>query len=613
MKIFAKEILPLVQVELITLQDVKNDEGEITYKPRDLVNTRRAIKIFASRLKVFPEEKESAFKEEKERLAGVMKINFKDRFGLQKIPDNLDKENLRSIQNCIRFTGNINGRNPEREALIAFYLGLELNGQWSKWRQGEDIKPETYLSDDKYKLIKSLLDAKMANNIPLDIANIKAKDLPRFQEILQEDVLNNMIGSIETVDIKLGNVKRNIESLRDPDTYDNETDKKTVKVLEENGKLVGSVLAKTYSEANGKNIVLSSEEKKLQVELAQIFNISAWTTENVKNIQDRIQPFSLVSNVINKLEEEKVDEHIKELSEKLAPTENIINIFNRLNENFKPESGAMALRKDLEYLNELVVKDEAKLKPGEKEEIREYLNAIREKIVELESIFQKTKEYYEKIKKSAHFEDQPILQDRLKEIEKVIYASGDETMIVSRATKDLNLIIENMRQCLGCMRREINNDTNLAFGEYNKFFLMTQKEKEKGSVADEIVFFVPTQTASGKKEMSFVMDRVYGSSSSNILVSHVLTMYKKQQMIKNEFKDAHVSLTVSNEAILSVGLNQELLAKKLEEKIPGIKFAYQEDLTANIPTSSLSDNYIEFGKEGARKAGERKFAGLVIE
>lgn len=607
-KLMLKDILPLYQVELITIQQITGPEGEISYNPRDLVPIRQALTDLAAKLKLAPGDKGLIFEEEKNRLTEVMQSGFKNRFGLIKVPAEFKKDELRSIQNCIRYVGNINNRNEEREALIAFYLGLELNGDWEKFRQGQDIEAGKYLSPAKADIIKSILEKKKTNSLPLEIAGLKAAELEKFQQILQEEISGSMVGNIETVDIKLGNIQRNMQELIDPDIYENRTDKELVKLLTESGKLVGTVLSKTY-----RNMVLNEPEKDLQEKLAKIFAVSSWTGETVKQVQDKIQPFGLITSLINKLAEEKVDDNIKELQKSLEPSAKIITIFNRLNEDFKPSSGALALSRDLEYLEELIVKNDSKLSPEEKEDIKNYLDAIREKMLKLELTFQKTKEYFDKVKKSAHLVTNELMKNRLAEIEKIVYSEGGETMIVSRLTKDLNLIIENMRQCLGCLKKEANNDTNLAFGDYNKFFLISQKGKETGSVADEIVFFVPLKNGANQAEMSFIMDRVYGSKSSDILLAHVLLVYKKYTAIKKEFKDSNISISISDATLAGVGLSQELFQEKIKEKISDLKsIEYAQNMVANVPESSLSNNYVEFDTGTARKSGEKVFSGVMI-
>ncbi len=613
MKVFLSEIFPLFQAQLVTMQG-SDSRGVTAYKPRQLAAVRRAVNNLTEKLISQADGKPKVLAEEKNRLVEVLKDSFKNRFGILQVPAEFSKEHVRSVQNGVRYLGNIAGRDAKKEAILAWYLALGLNGQWEGFRQGKDIKPELYLEKEKLEVIQPLLEEKKQSYvIALEVAAIPPGKAEKFQEILQAEVMSSMLGNIQTVDVKLGNVKRNVAELADPDIYGTQVEKDTVRVLLESGKGVGLVLAKIYGVATGRKVELNEEEKVLQEKLAGIFRVNHWNQTEVKRVQDQVQPFSLITNMINKMEEEKVDENIEELQRRLVPSDRIIKIFNALGEDFKQESGALALGKDLVYLESLVVKDEHKLSPEERAEIETYLNSIREKMQDLETTFDKVKEYFTKIKKSTHVAGHELLQNRLAEIEKVIYSQDANAMIVSRLTKDLNLIIENMRQCLGCLRREANNDTNLAFGDYNKFFLINQAEKEKGSISDEIIFFVPLKTPDGTTEMSFVMDRVYGSKSPDVLVSNILSVFKKYQAIKKDIPEARISIAVSGEAMSSVGLSSELLEKRLKAVLPETKFTgYPDDLTATIPKSPFGDNYVEFGTGSARVAGERKFSGLVL-
>ncbi|OGI61622.1 hypothetical protein A2645_00730 [Candidatus Nomurabacteria bacterium RIFCSPHIGHO2_01_FULL_39_9] len=615
LKAFMKEIMPLYQAELIIKQKNTDEDGEFAYNPRDLVGVRQFIKEFSENLENPDALKTKVFEIEKARLIQLIQANFKERFGLLKVPTEFNKEHIRSIQNAIRYMGNISGRNENREAVLAFFLGLELDGAWEKFRQGAPIDPKEYLSAKQLEIIEPILEKKQEmSKLLLEIGGLNEKDLPRFQEILQEDVLSNMVGNIETIDVRLGNVSRNISELADPDIYSEKSEKEMLALLIAEGKKIGATLSKTFAESTGKKIQLSPDERELQSKIAKIFNISKWSGEQVKTVQDLIQPLGLIVNMIHRLEEEKVNESIEELQKRLEPTEKVIEVFNRLGESFKQESGALALSKDITFLESLIVKDNQKIAPEERIIVTEYLDSIKDKMKELERILDRVKEYFDKIKKSLHIADRPILNERLAAIEKIIYATDESGGITSRMTKDLNLIIENMRQCLGCLRKEANNDTNLAFGDYNKFFLINQTGKEEGSVSDEILFFVPVKRPDGQKEMSFVFDRVYGSKGPDVLVSNALTVFKKYNALKKEFPQARLSISVSQAALSSVGLNAELFEKRFKQEWKE-KFNtdFIEDLVADIPESAFSDNYVEFSSMmGTRTAGERPFSGLVI-
>jgi hypothetical protein len=142
---------------------------------------------------------------------------------------------------------------------------------------------------------------------------------------------------------------------------------------------------------------------------------------------------------------------------------------------------------------------------------------------------------------------------------------------------------------------------------------MNQGEKEKGSISDEILFFAPLKTTGDTQEMSFVMDRVYGSTSGDVLVSNVLSVFKKYEKIKKEIPEAKLSITIPDTIIRGVGLDESLIKDRLQKAIPELKsMEFLHNLIVTIPPSALSDNYVEFGSGTTRQSGEREFSGLVL-
>ena len=412
-------------------------------------------------------------------------------------------------------------------------------------------------------------------------------------------------------------LKRNVDDLLDPDAYEAAEDKALLNILGKYHKETGSALAKIFQELSGRNVVMTKAEEEAAQELASAFQVSDWSREKVKGIQERMQPISLINNLSKKLQDNGLENSIQELNTLLSPDRKVIEIFNKLDENFKTGSGAIALSKDLEYLDNLLVKEKSKLSEPEVAAASDYLTAIRKKVSELEGVMMSAKEYFNKVKSSIHASGQQnkILAERLQEVEAIINNREHDSMIVSEMTKDFSLIIENMRQCLGCLRKEINNDTNLAFGDYNKFFLVTKKEKASGSVADEIVFLLPVTKPDNSKDMSFVMDRVYGKTSPDILLAHFLTVYKKYESLKQNFKEAKLSIAITQEALTSAGITADNFKARILEKAPNLEINFiSSGLSAEVPASSFSDNYIEFGTGGgARGTGARTFSALMVE
>jgi len=315
---------------------------------------------------------------------------------------------------------------------------------------------------------------------------------------------------------------------------------------------------------------------------------------------------------LRKLEEENVDSVIAKLQSALTPSKEVMDIFNSLGEEFKVTSGAMALTQDLSYLENVIVKDGDKLTSEQKKILDDYLSSIRSQMSVLESVYGRVKEYFEKIKKGAHVTKNEVLRNRLNEVEKILHQSDKAVSVSTWVTSNINLIIENMRQCLGCLNQEINNDTNLTFGDYNKFYVMSRGEKEKGSIADEIVYFVPVEVSDGEQEMSFVLDQVYGSKSSDVLTAHVKAVAKKYSSLKKAFPKAKISILVTNAALSSTGIDQSQAERRFKSISEDLKVEPVFDASVTVPESALGEHYIEFVPASGRFSGPASVSGLRI-
>lgn len=609
MKEFSRDYYPLYQANLVVLQ---NQEGK--YNSRELVPIRNRLKTLKNTLEERGSEKSEVLLTEKNNLVKTLQGNIERRFGLRKIPEVVTLEHIRFMQNMSRYLANMSHRTPESDLLIGLYLGLNLNDDWDKFRAGQDVDLVSYFSEEKAKAILNILEKKkVLSEHAFDALGLNEKQLVAFKERLQEGTVAHMIGNVETIDMKLGNAKRNLDELADPDIYNEKSDREAILLLKENGKSVGATLAKTYMETTGKATKFSEDDRVIQARLKDIFEVGEWTPAKVKEIQDRIQSPNLILNLLKKLEDEKVEENIAKLQELIKPSPVVVKIFSSFGEEFKPNSGALALTQDLAYLENIIIKNDTKIGQDEREVLKDYLGAIRTQMVALESLYSKTKEYFQKIRKSSHGHTNTILKDRLNEIEKILNRTAEAVPIVTTVTSNLNLIIENMRQCLGCLHKEINNDTNLTFGDPNKFYLLSQGEGEKSSIADQLAFFLPSSGSDTENGMSFVMDNIYGSKSADVLMSHVNVMVKKYLTLKDEFPDANISILVTDAALRSVGLNYDQALEKISKLLKESKLSVSEAKGMNItvPESALGDNYIEFGGE-ARSIGERMVSCIKI-
>lgn len=613
LKAFNRDNFPLYQAELVTLQNRDTWSEEIKYSAKELVAFRRMIESLLKDLQSAEKNgQKGVLFDHKSQSLDRIQNNFRDRFGLEKVPEEFGPEKIRGIQNIIRYIGNINNRDSDKENKLTFYLGLMLNEEWDDFRQGKPIDVNSYFSGDKlYSINEFVRNRQEKSSITAENLGIQPEQMEEFQAILQDETLSQVRGNVETIDLKLGTVIRSIEDLSDEDIYQEDQERELFKFMQEHGPIAGKVLAKLYQEASGKAGAFWTEDESIVKDgLEKIFKIESWDTSKVKEIQDSIKTPGLVTGIVRDIENKNVPDLIKELEQRLHPPDKIIEIFNRIGEDFEQESGAIALNQDLEYLHNVIVKNEKKLTPEEKTELLSYLDKIEEQMKVLEKTLEDIKQSFLKVSKSAHTQNNEILQDRLKEIERIINSDNTSTVINTRITNDMNLIIENMRQCLGCLKKEINNDTTLTFGDSNKFYLMSQGGKETGSVADQIVFFDQVEHENGEKEMSFVVDRLYGIRSADVLSSNVVAIHKKYKLLKQKFPDAKLSIMVTDAAL--TGIDRQSIINALEKSGGGaVDAVHEPKVNVNISASAAADHYVEFGG-GTRTAGSREVAGLVI-
>lgn len=605
---FLKELFPLYQANLIVLE--KEGGGS---DPKELLAMRKRLKLLKDNLQKEKSDFKEVLSEAKTDIIEEIKKSFKIRFGLLKVPEELTEENLRTVKNFIRYIGNVNGRDEIKENILSLFLGLSINGEWENFRAGGQVKIDEILDEKRVSKISEFLDKRTKIDfIPKEAIGLTEEEIKGFEKMLQDEVLTSTTGNVETVDNKLITIKNKLSDLTDPDIYTEESERKILELLILEDKNVGLTLSKIFGELNNKKINFSDKEKEIKEKLENIYNIDKWTTDIVVNIQKGIESLSLIVRVSKEFEKLKVDEELEKLRKILIPTEEIVKIFNSIGEDFKPTSGAMAVSQDLSYLENIVVKNSNKFSQEQKQKINDYISSIRAQMNIMEDIYEKLISYFEKISSKAKNTKNEILRSRIDEIRNIISRKDDAVSVLTTMTNNFNLIIENMRQCLGCLKKEINNDTNLTFGDPNKFYLLSQKDKEIGSLSDEVVFFVPVKLQDGSQEMSFVLDKMYDVNSLDLTFAHIKTVIKKMSILKKQFPEAKISVFVTKRAMAAT--TREKIEEKLDNEIKNTSFEHVDKATALIPESSWGEHYIEFSSNigGREIKGNAEFSGLRI-
>lgn len=607
-KLFAKELYPLYRVKLVLIEK-RGENGSLTYSKEQFLSIRKDIRNFAEVFNVV----EKSFENQKQQLLEEIRGLFKDRFGIIKIPHEFS---VRSLTNISTYLANLTGRNADREAVLGFYLSLMLNDRWEGFRRGEAIVPSEYLTPEKSSVIDRLLQERQRlNPLTSDRLGITKEEIPEFLKLLQQETQNMVVGNVETVDVKLTNIILNLRGLEDPDLYPDSVDRQRLQLLTRWGnKRLGSVVARMYqSLANPeRSPQFSEEETRVQQEVAQAVERLglSLTPQTLKEyFQDGIKPLAAVANLLNFVGETKAESEIGSLRELLRPSPEVIRVFERLGEGFKPTSGAMALSSDLNYLDNLVVKREDELTPEEKTLLLDYTAEIRERMIRLEDIYGQIKSKFDSFRQGNTERRNPLLQEKLDQIGRIVNAQTTQQAITSTVTNDFNTIIENMRECLACTREGSNNDTNLAFGDSNKFYVYSQSESQKeGSISDQIVFVEPISRKDGSSGMAFVLDRIYGVNTPVVLENQVEAVLKKYRVIKQRFPDIRLFVFIPDNTVQSGGTSAEMISEKFRSKKVS---AMKEQVTVDVIGSTAGDHYIEFGGN-ARTSGKREVNGLLL-
>ena len=608
-KLFLREIYPLYRAQLALLE--KQDK----FSPDDLNNLKNGIKEFGND---FKERGVDAFTEKKSILITEIKTIFKEKFGIIKVPENFS-EYTRTLENFSVYLGNFAGRTADKETILGFYLALMLDNKWDNFRRGEDIDPDIYLIPEKSVSVKELL-AKRKKLTPITVENLGINDeeMSRFRTILQYETQNVVLAEVETIDIKLTNVLNNLQTLGDLDLYPDQMDKTRLSILLKYGnKRVGGVVAKLYLDQKNPDKPMQFKEDELMIveELKQILedNNLVLSPEVIKqHFQDAMKPFSSVVNILSFASESGATHEVEKIQNLLIPTPEIIAIFNRFGEEFQVASGAIAVAQDLNYLDNLIVKHEADLTLEEKSLLVDYVKQIREQLVKLDVIYEQVKNKFAPLKQSSHEGSNQLLKSKLLEIDRIINSQTAARTVTSTATNNLNSIIENIRECLSCKNAGCNNDTNLSFGDENKFFVYSQTdEKKEGSIADQIIFVEPVTYEDSSSGLAFVFDRVYGTNTPDLFVNHIKTIYKKYRQLKDAFPNSNISMVIPDSIISTGGVSVERLEERLSTSV-GKKIEIEHGaVDINVAESATGDHYIEFGGI-ARQAGKRQISGVIL-
>lgn len=616
-KNFSTNLYPLCRAQLAVMpRTKKHRNGEATHQPRQLAEIRQRLRAFARDVKT----DKTAFEKLKNDLVAEITKYFRDRFGITSVPEQFTAEHIRSLTNITLYLANIHGRDATKEQILGLYLGLLVNDQWDAFRRGEVEDATAFLSPERASGMTEILQKRKAlSPLTAERLGISEADLTEFQLLLQRESASLAVGDIETIDVKLGNVVVNLRGLEDPDLYPDPMDKQRLQLLTDfSNKQVGATAAKLFMQLSRPERAPALNEAESQISGCMMAALQSQglplTPENIKiHFQDGMKVLSVVTNVLRSVEELGAEDAIGRLQTMLKPSDAVVAVFTRLGEEFKPTSGAMALAQDLDYLDNIIVKREDELTPEEKLLLTTYIRSIREEVLKLQVIYDQVKAKFENVRSGNITRENELLRAKIDQIENILNSSVIQQSVTSTMTGNLNAIIENIRECLSCKNQGCNNDTDLSFGDDNKFFIYSHTESQrKGSVADQIVFLEPVSFPDGTQEMAFVFDRVYGSCTPFILTNHIAAVAKQYTMIKKRFPECRLSIMVTNAAMSTSGQSETLLQEHLKAQL-GKEFTIgHSSAEVDIVPSATGDHYVEFFGGGCRTSGKRAVSGLVI-
>ncbi|HPU95039.1 MAG TPA: hypothetical protein PK398_02580, partial [Candidatus Gracilibacteria bacterium] len=287
------------------------------------------------------------------------------------------------------------------------------------------------------------------------------------------------------------------------------------------------------------------------------------------------------------------------------------------------------INEDVDHLESILHKRKEELSETEFGIAQAYIEAVKVKVLDMYSLRDRlVKEFTvldESAKQTSEISDS--LKSRFQEFRKLFMIESSERQVTLKSTMtgDLEDVIPHIRQCLGCQSKECNNDTNLTFGDRNRFSVITRgfHMPESKSLSDELVTVQVTvdnseaasgsSETSGEKTYSFVMDNVYGKRDRDILISNVLVVMNKVKKLKGVSPKTKIDVFVTNAALSSCGVTEEYLRGKINSEF-GHANVKSVERNVTIAKSASGDGHYEIGGPftGRVSDGSGSVAGISI-
>lgn len=582
----------------ISLLSEADKDWDLYYDPKKLVLVRNRVKNIISRLEWW-EETGIVFREEDIFIKKETKELFNTRFWIIKYPDELSPDNIESIRNHSLYFANLNDKDWEKELLIWLMLWLKLNWKWNDFRSWKEIDfEEIFEKEYANRFSKLYWEANQRQEVLfLNIEN---------NHLLQQDIVTKYEWSSETLDIILLNLGSNFEDLLDPDNYTSGYGKvifETTMViwLDKIWKIWKALAMKFQEIKNWKEI----DEESSEIIKILVAKLNIWwdiDIQTITELQKSFSTFSPIINMVNDFNSFEVRKRIKELQEYIAPNDELIEIFNKLWEDFSTDSWIYISLSDIQYIESIVQKWQDKLSEAELEIVNWYISDIKNDIYKLQENYESIRDIFmEKLwkllrKKDWEYEIEDFnklwpIWSRLKWVYNLFSQNKQEEWhsVVTVSTNDMDTVIKNIRACLWCQKKECNNDTNLTFLDWNKFFIASYSQNNsKQSISDQLVSLYKTNYWD-----TFVFDTLYWHRTPDILIAHIMNIYKKLRVSGNLW----VSLFIPKKVYEWCNLTYERLTKFFGEEEISVEHKKWE-AEVNIDSSSYWDIYHEWEEVG---------------
>ncbi|MFA6305402.1 MAG: FHA domain-containing protein [Candidatus Gracilibacteria bacterium] len=517
--------------------------------------------------------------------------------GLKDLPP-ITAEMMERITPFITYLANISNANQEKRLILSFFISLQIFGKWDAFKRGEEIDLSAHLSDENAAKIRDYLSKRAAYDIFVGFDQ-------SFFVKLNESTEAVMVGESGGIVDILGEIDRHAPDLKDPDNF-SETERHLFAVVQRFGsKKVGKALSMRFRDASYSDEVIEA--------LGPIDN----EKETLPVLQKVARIFGSLLKFQGVVEAADISGHVRRLEDALTPSSQVIAVFQKIDVEMSSGSGAKPISDDIEYLESILNKKRNEITEEEYNTAKGYLDGVRKTTMELyvvkDAIVKEFSLLDEASTKTSELSDR--FKSRLSIFRGILVVEAGEKAITLRSTMTGNLddAIAHIRQCLACKAKEVNNDTNLTFGDRNRFFIVTREfnMSPSQSLSDEIVTVLETEGEDGKKRFSFVMDNVYGVRSPDILVTNVLAVLKKLRSIRRVAGAQSIDIFVTDAALNSCGLTLQHLQEKIQKEFGRVSLRETTRAVTVAPSASGDGHYEIGGGFNGRVSAVTGFDGTV--